>query len=130
MINAKVIAILVLSCGAAMLLLNAAHSTNSLEVQVSAYTSAKGETDATPYLAAWSNELKPGVKSVAVSRDLLELGITNGTQIRIEGLSGTYTVLDKMNKRFKRKIDIYMGNDTAKAESLGSEGTHDLLVTC
>lgn len=85
------------------------------EVTATAYTSTVCQTDRTPYLAAWNNRLKPNVKSIAVSRDLLDLGLTNGTKVKIDGYSHTYTVLDKMNKRWKNKIDIYMGCDRKRA---------------
>jgi len=90
-----------------------------LIVTATAYTSRRGETDKTPYLAAWNNRLKPSVKSIAVSRDLLDVGLTNGTKITIDGLPSTYKVLDKMNKRWKKKIDIYMGTNLKKARRWG-----------
>jgi len=86
-----------------------------LAVTATAYTSTRGQTDKTPYLAAWNNRLKPGVKSIAVSRDLLDRGLTNGTVVTIDGLRGKYKVLDKMNKRWKKKIDIYMGTNHKRA---------------
>jgi len=92
---------------------------NILIVTSTAYTSSKRETDSTPFLAAWNNRLKPSVKSIAVSRDLLKLGLTNGTKVKISGLKGHYTVLDKMNKRWKKKIDIYMGCNLKKAKKWG-----------
>lgn len=92
---------------------------NILIVTSTAYTSCKRETDKTPYLAAWNNRLKPSVKSIAVSRDLLKLGLTNGTKVKISGLKGHYIVLDKMNKRWKKKIDIYMGCNLKKAKKWG-----------
>ena len=91
----------------------------SLLVTASAYTSCRRETDSTPYLAAWNNRLKHSVKSIAVSRDLLKMGLTNKTQVTIDGLPGTYVVLDKMNKRWKKKIDIYMGCNLKKARHWG-----------
>jgi len=35
------------------------------------------------------------------------------------GLSGTYTVMDKLNERWKRRIDIYMGTDKKAANQWG-----------
>ena len=90
-----------------------------LKVTASAYTSCIRETDSTPYLAAWNNRLKPGIKSIAVSRDLLKMGLKNGSVVTIDGLKGKYKVLDKMNKRWKKKIDIYMGCDLKKARRWG-----------
>lgn len=93
----------------------------SLTVTASAYTSSVGETDSTPNLAAWGDTLKPGMKSIAVSRDLIDMGLTHNQEVRIEGFDGTYRVLDKMNKRWKKKIDIYMGNDVKKARQWGKQ---------
>ncbi|MFA0057985.1 3D domain-containing protein [Vibrio echinoideorum] len=93
----------------------------SLKVTASAYTSSVGETDSTPNLAAWGDTLKPGMKSIAVSRDLLKMGLTHNKEVRIEGLDGTFKVLDKMNKRWIKKIDIYMGNDVKKAREWGKK---------
>ena len=92
-----------------------------LKVTASAYTSTVCQTDRTPYLAAWNNRLKPSVKSIAVSRDLLALGLTNGTKVRIDGYKHNYAVLDKMNKRWKKKIDIYMGCDRRRALRWGKQ---------
>jgi len=91
----------------------------SMVVTASAYTSCRRETDSTPYLAAWNNRLKHSVKSIAVSRDLLKKGLTNKTKVTIDGLPGTYVVLDKMNKRWKNKIDIYMGCNLKRAKRWG-----------
>lgn len=96
-------------------------STQSIQVTATAYTSTKGQTDKTPYLAAWNNILKPGVKSIAVSRDLIPMGLTNGVKVTIEGLKGEYLVLDKMNKRWERKIDIYMGHNHEAAKDWGKQ---------
>ena len=92
------------------------YGTKSLRVIATAYTSHPEETDDTPFLAAWNNRLVPGMKVIAVSRDLLSVyGMKNGTKVRISGLPGIYHVRDKMNKRFKKRIDIYMGMDRQKA---------------
>ncbi len=90
-----------------------------LRVTASAYTSCRRETDSTPYLAAWNNRLKPSVKSIAVSRDLLKMGLKNGSLVTIDGFKGKYKVLDKMHKRWKKKIDIYMGCNRKKARRWG-----------
>lgn len=87
-----------------------------LRVTATAYTSHSNQTDKTPFLAAWNNRIRPGMKIIAVSRDLLyRYGLKNGTKVKISGLAGYYTVRDKMNKRYKRKIDIYMGMNRRKA---------------
>ena len=87
-----------------------------LRVTATAYTSHGAQTDSTPFLAAWNNRIRPGMKVIAVSRDLIrKYGLGNGAKVRIGGLPGVYTVRDKMNKRFRRRIDIYMGTDRRRA---------------
>jgi len=89
---------------------------NKLRVTATAYTSHVSQTDKTPFLAAWNNRLYPGIKAIAVSRDLLaKYGLRNGTKVRIAGLPGFYRVRDKMNKRYKKRIDVYMGVDRSRA---------------
>jgi len=87
-----------------------------LQVTATAYTSHVAQTDSTPNIAAWGDRLKPGMKVIAVSRDLLNVyGLKHKQKVRIKGLEGEYIVLDKMNKRWRKKIDIYMGMNKKKA---------------
>jgi LysM repeat protein len=91
-----------------------------LRVTATAYSSHRGQTDSTPFLAAWNNRIRPGMKIIAVSRDLLtRYGLRNGSRVKIGGLPGYYTVRDKMNKRFKKRIDIYMGTNRRRALKWG-----------
>ncbi len=90
-------------------------------VKVSAYNSTIAQTDGLPTLAAWSDTLVPGMKAIAVSRDLIALGLDHNTQVKIEGLDGVFLVKDKMASRMRNKIDIYMGNDTEKAKAWGTQ---------
>jgi len=107
--------------GTALLLAGCSEPDHSLEVTATAYTSSPGETDSTATLAAWGDTLKPGMKSIAVSRDLIKMGLKHNTEVTIDGLSGTYVVLDKMNKRWTKKIDIYMGLDKKAAKEWGKK---------
>ncbi len=91
----------------------------SLIVTASAYNSLAAQTNDRPNLAAWGDRLEPGMKSIAVSRDLIALGLGHNAVVTIDGLPGEYRVLDKMAKRWKEKIDIYMGVDVAAARSWG-----------
>jgi len=92
----------------------------SLEVTATAYTMAEAETKkGNVGLAAWGDQLEPGMKAIAVSRDLIDMGLDHETEVRIEGLKGTYVVRDKMNKRWEKKIDIFMGKDREKAMEWG-----------
>ena len=90
-----------------------------LSVTATAYTSRKSETQGDPFLAAWGDRLKPGMKCIAVSRDLIAMGLTHNTPVRIKGLPGVYLVKDKMNKRHTRKIDIYHGTNLKAARAWG-----------
>ena len=95
---------------------------HSQTVSVSAYNSLASQTKkGDPALAAWGDALKPGMKVIAVSRDLLKKGLTHNKEVKIEGLKGTYRVMDKMNKRWKNKIDVYMGVDVKAARKWGKQ---------
>jgi 3D (Asp-Asp-Asp) domain-containing protein len=59
------------------------------------------------------------MRAIAVSRDLVALGLVRGTSVRIEGLRGEYEVLDTMPPRWRRRIDIFMGTDRRAALSWG-----------
>ncbi|AJD48638.1 hypothetical protein S7S_11130 [Isoalcanivorax pacificus W11-5] len=92
-----------------------------MTVRASAYNSLPGQGMGNPSIGAWGDHLKPGMKAIAVSRDLLESGILNHRSVvRIEGLPGEYLVLDKMHRRWERKIDIYFGEDLEAAREWGN----------
>lgn len=91
----------------------------SLDVLASAYNSSVKQADDRPSEGAWGDSLEPGMQAIAVSRDLLDLGLTRGTRVRIDGLAGEFVVLDKMGRRWTRKIDIYMGDDVGAAKRWG-----------
>jgi len=87
-----------------------------IRVIATAYTSHRNQTDKTPFLAAWNNRIRPGMKIIAVSPDLIrKYGLTNGVKVKILGLPGYYVVRDKMNKRLRNHIDIYMGVNKRRA---------------
>jgi 3D (Asp-Asp-Asp) domain-containing protein len=94
--------------------------TKELEVVASAYNSLPGQTNSGhPNIGAWGDTLRPGMKVIAVSRDLIEQGLTRNKLVKIEGLPGKFRVLDKMNRRWKQKIDIYMGINQERAKEWG-----------
>lgn len=92
----------------------------TLVVTATAYNSVPEQTDSDPNLAAWGDSLAPGMKVIAVSRDLISAGLDRHTPVKIEGFPGVYLVLDKMNKRWEKRIDIYMGNDLEAVRAWGS----------
>lgn len=89
-------------------------------VTATAFNSLPGQGHGEDHtLAAWGDTLVPGMKAIAVSRDLLAIGLTEGTAIKIEGLEGIWYVRDKMHARWRNKIDIYMGEDRSAALQWG-----------
>ncbi|KLV05730.1 MULTISPECIES: 3D domain-containing protein [Photobacterium] len=88
-------------------------------VTATAYNSVRAQTQGNPTVAAWGDRLKPGMKAIAISRDLLGRGFKRGTKVKISGLPGEYVVLDKMGRRWQNKIDIYMGKDIHAARNWG-----------
>jgi len=90
-----------------------------LLVEATAYNSVAAQTEGDPEIGAWGDRLDPGVNSVAVSEDLLELGMTRGARVRIEGLPGVFLVLDRMPPVWQRRIDIHMGESVDAAKQWG-----------
>jgi 3D (Asp-Asp-Asp) domain-containing protein len=90
-----------------------------LVVTATAYNSLREQTDRHPEIGAWGDRLRPGMRAIAVSQDLLSLGLVRGSRVRIEGLRGEYQVLDTMPRRWKRRIDIFMGHDVGSARQWG-----------
>ena len=92
-----------------------------LEVTASAYNSTRAQTNEQPNIAAWGDTLKPGMKCIAISRDLLKLGLEHNTPVKLPGFDGIYLVKDKMHLRWQNRIDIYMGQDVKKAREWGKK---------
>ena len=84
-------------------------------VTLTTYKANETETDSTPNITASGFRITNPKKHriIAVSRDLKKK-YKFGQKIRIVGagkLSGTYVVRDVMNKRYKKRIDILVGNN-------------------
>jgi len=94
-------------------------SERTLVVTATAYNSLADQTDSDPTTAAWGDSLAPGMKTIAVSPDLIPLGLDHKAPVEIDGLPGRYRVLDKMSSRWSKRIDIYMGNDRNAALEWG-----------
>ncbi len=93
----------------------------TIEVTASAFNSVPGQTDANPAIAAWGDTLIPGMKCIAVSRDLINKGLHHNAKIKIEGFEGIFLVKDKMHFRWRNRIDIYMGTDIGAAREWGKK---------
>lgn len=95
----------------------------TITVTATAYNATHEQTDSTPHIGAWGDHLdtavKPGLRVIAVSPDLLEKGLRRGQRVRIQGLKGEFVVLDKMPRRWKNRIDIYMQQDIRGARKWG-----------
>jgi 3D (Asp-Asp-Asp) domain-containing protein len=86
-------------------------------VSVTTYSPTIEQTDSTPLVTASGYKINPAnpkrQRIVAVSRDL-KRKYKFGKKVRITGigkLSGTYTIRDVMNKRFKKRVDILIGEN-------------------
>jgi len=90
-----------------------------LKVTATAYNSVVAQTKSIPNVAAWGDTLKPGMKCIAVSKDLIKKGLKHNTPVKIEGVEGTFYVKDKMNSRWENRIDIYMGKNVQMAKEWG-----------
>jgi len=90
-----------------------------LAVTATAYNSVPAQTDSDPTITAHGVRLEPGMRVIAVSRDLEAMGLGHGTRVRIEGLPGEWTVVDRMARRWRRRIDVYMGLDVEQALQFG-----------
>jgi len=94
---------------------------NSFIVTATAYNSLAYQTSSNPHITAFGDSLKPGLRYIAVSRDLLDSGLVHNTKLKIEGFDSLFIVKDKMNKRWRKRIDIYMGVDVKKAKKWGKK---------
>jgi 3D (Asp-Asp-Asp) domain-containing protein len=91
----------------------------TLRVSASAYNSLVEQTDDTPTLTSSGVILEPGMRVIAVSPDLLDMGLDYGTLVEIDGLPGQWRVVDRMASRWRSSIDVYMGEDRAAALVFG-----------
>lgn len=91
-----------------------------LKVTATAYNSLPYQTSYEhPAITAWGDSIKPGLKWIAVSRDLIKKGLDYNTMVKIDTFDGIYLVKDKMHYRWKNRIDIYMGEDVKMAKQWG-----------
>ena len=98
---------------------SSAYEWKTIEVTATAYNSLAYQTSSNPHITAFGDSLKPGLRYIAVSRNLLNEGLNHDTPVKIEGLEGLYLVKDKMNKRWHNRIDVYMGTDVKAAKKWG-----------
>ena len=82
------------------------------------YHAEPSQTDSTPFITASNkviNKDNPqGHKWIAVSRDLEKLGFVFGTKVCVENageMNGEWTVQDRMNKRWTKRIDFLVNKE-------------------
>lgn len=85
----------------------------TLAVTACAYTLDGDQTDDSEDIGAWGDELDDESRTIAVSRDLLKMGMKRGTKVRIHGRPGEYIVKDLMHPRWEKRIDILMDDEDA-----------------
>lgn len=92
-----------------------------LEVTATAYNSIPSQTrpGTTGRITAWGDTLTDSIPSIAISRDLLDSGLTHGTRVKIEGFKEKFVVNDKMNRRYTNRIDVHFGRDVKAALEFG-----------
>lgn len=92
-------------------------------VSASAYNSVPYQTrPGTPgNIGAWGDVLVDSIPSIAISRDLLDSGLVHGAMVYVEGYTMPFVVNDKMNKRYRNKIDLHLGTDIEKAKQFGNQ---------
>ncbi|GAB7022179.1 RlpA-like double-psi beta-barrel domain-containing protein [Salidesulfovibrio brasiliensis] len=108
----------------ARLLTKAVSSPNVLNVTVTAYNPVEDQCDEDPLIAASMRKVREG--TIAVSRDLFDQGWVFGKKVRIEGL-GIFEINDLMNKRYSKRIDIFMW-DEGKARQFGKRASRAALL--
>ena len=91
----------------------------TLLVTATAFNSLPKQGQGNPTVGAWGDKITPGMNAIAVSADLVSLGLDRGTKVKIDGLRNEYVVLDRMPAKWKKRIDVYMGDDVRAARSWG-----------
>jgi len=76
---------------------------DSLEVDITWYTSTVEECDDTPFITADGSRVRHGI--VALSRDLLE-HLDYGDSLYVENI-GWYEARDTMHRRWRNRIDVW-----------------------
>ena len=92
-----------------------------MHMRVTAYSSSPDETDSTPFITAMGTEVHDGI----VATNILPFG----TKIQIPSLFGNkiFTVEDRMNRRMKNVMDIWMPSKT-KALRFGANYADVIII--
>lgn len=118
-ISILILLLLVFNCKEKEIPFEENYTWHKLKVTASAYNSVVAQTDNNPHITAFGDSLKPGLRYIAVSKDLYRKGLKRDTPVKIKGFDSIYFVKDRMHGRWKNKIDIYMGTDVKAAKKWG-----------
>lgn len=100
------------------------HSSIYIPVTITAYTPRPQECDGTPYTTAFMTKIREGI--VGLSMDLeSDFGFKHGDEITIYGF-GTFVFEDRMNKRWKRRVDIFMFS-LKEARQFGKKNSYIII---
>lgn len=83
-------------------------ATKGIQVTATAYNATEAQCDDTPTITASNQKVRPGI--IALSRDLEKsLGLKFGDIVMLDGeVIGLFEFQDRMNKRKKKSVDIFM----------------------
>jgi hypothetical protein len=103
------------SAALALLLAACVPRGETASADVGAFAIELREPGAEPRRGSWGDELKPGMKALAVSPDLVQRGLGRGTRVRIEGLPSSYRVRHQLGAETLERVEIFMGTDSEAA---------------
>jgi 3D (Asp-Asp-Asp) domain-containing protein len=118
-ITILILTLLIFNCKKPEIPFEENYTWHDLKVTASAYNSVASQTDSNPHITAFGDSLKPGLNYIAVSNDLYRKGLKRDTPVKIKGFDSIFFVKDRMHRRWKNKIDIYMGTDIKAAKRWG-----------
>jgi len=96
-----------------------------ISVTITAYNPTKDQCDSTPFITASNTKVREGI--VALSRDIeKEFNVKFGDKVEIKGL-GVFEFQDRMHKKWKRKVDIFMWHKNKAIKFGKKEGMLNIL---
>lgn len=95
-----------------------------VKVTLTAYSPTRRECDDDPHVTASMTRVRSGI--IAVSRDLFRQGWNFGKKVYVKG-HGVFEIADLMNKRYTRRVDIFIPN-TQEARNFGTQKSTIVLL--
>lgn len=90
-------------------------------VDITAYSSTRSQCDADPFITAYNTKVRDGI--IATN------ALKKGTKVMFPEIFGSkiFVVEDKMNRRFRSRVDIWM-TSTKKAKNFGIKRKAKMVV--